>query len=182
MNNKNPQKGFTILVAVVTAGILLIIAMSIGGIALKEQVLSTANKESQIAFYAADTGIECMLYLDLKVGVFAYDTYGNRSTGDPTVPTGGYCNGQLISFPNPDPDAITADQTVDQAKFSYIFQLDHIPVGNGSDTCAIVRITKDTNNNAPQNPTQTHTFVQAYGYNTCGASLTRLERGIEGHY
>jgi hypothetical protein len=38
-NHKNTKRGFTILVAVVTAGILLIVAMSIGGIALKEQVL-----------------------------------------------------------------------------------------------------------------------------------------------
>lgn len=191
IKNKNPQKGFTILVAVVTAGILLIIAMSIGGIALKEQVLSTANKESQVAFYAADTGMECALYLDSKIGIFAPDSDGNH----PTVPPAGMCNGLSIDTVNDPlkrtvigPAAPSPNVGNVQAKYSYSFKVSGIPVGpigNEVTTCAIVTITKntnDTNDTDKPDSARTYTDIYSYGYNTCDASLNRLERGIEGHY
>lgn len=167
MNNKNLQKGFTILVAVVTAGILLIIAMSIGGIALKEQVLSIANKDSQIAFYAADTGMECAMYWDVKRGAFALDEDGATALSELN------CNGNDIT---PDFGDISGDQTV----YSYTLMIIGIPVGNedvNATTCSVVKITKDTTPNQEQ---QIHTDIDARGYNTCGPSLNRLERGI--HY
>lgn len=171
----NSQKGFTILVAVVTAGILLIIAMTIGGIALKEQVLSIANKESQIAFYAADTALECAMYWDysFEKGAFRNDVDGNAVLALIN------CNGAgQIS-----PASLAVDSSGGcsaTASYCYLFKLDGIPVGDpsvaGPKTCAVVRIEKETN----VQPTKTH--IYAYGYNTCDASLTRLERGIEAHY
>lgn len=178
--HKKTQKGFTILVAVVTAGVLLIIAMSIGGIALKEQVLSTANKESQIAFYAADTGMECAMYGDLKNGVFTIkddgehaDMFGGFSCGNNTIFPEGF-------FENP---AGSNPET-----YSYVFKIEDIPVGDPDDnvsTCAIVKVIKSTGyTNDPKHPdpNKTYTDIYSYGYNTCEPSLTRLERGIEGHY
>jgi hypothetical protein len=169
-NHRNSQKGFTILVAVVTAGILLIIAMSIGGIALKEQVLSAANKESQIAFYAADTGMECALYWDQKMGYFAPTT--NPATGEiitqSGIPTIDCNNNNVTSM------ALTTGTN----SYSYTFMINNLSVGNGSAvTCSVVEVDKDTSS-----ATSTKTDIYSYGYNTCNASLTRVERGIEGHY
>jgi hypothetical protein len=180
MNDINKQKGFTILIAVVTAGILLIIAMSIGGLALKEQILSTANKESLIAFYAADTGMECALYSDQKKGLFGPDSDGNPPAVVPTIS----CNNQTItpelSVNSTAPSPNTGN---DLAKYSYSFMVSNIPVGNPANnvyTCAVVTITKDTNDVVayPQDSTKTHTNIMSYGYNTCDASLSRLERGV----
>lgn len=172
------------MVAVVTAGILLIVAMSIGGIALKEQVLSIASRESQVAFYAADTGMECALYLDQKIGAFATDFLGNPS-GSPS----GSCNsnGQSLAF-YPISNVQTAVNPGDRAQFGYTFEVDRIPVGDSGNvyTCAIVTVIKDTNDAAAypnyqgnmNNSSKTHTRIDSRGYNTCGSSLNRLERGI----
>lgn len=166
-NNKNPQKGFTILVAVVTAGILLIIAMSIGGIALKEQVLSTANKESQVAFYAADTGMECALYWDQIKGAFAKDTDGGPATSLEDLE----CNGLSIE---------ASDSVAESGyTYSYTFMVDELPdVSGGTTACSIVTVAKDTTSD----PNKTKTRIKSHGYNTCNASLNRLERGIETTY
>jgi hypothetical protein len=161
-NKNGKQSGFTILVAVITAGILLIIAMTIGGIALKEQILSTANKDSQIAFYAADTGMECAMYWDQKKGAFTKKADGSDSSTLGNV----RCNGASIT-------PVSAGNATD---YSYSFKISGIPVGDsGLTTCSIVTITKINDESLP-------THIQSRGYNTCAASLTRLERGIETAY
>lgn len=178
-NNKSHKDGFTILVAVVTASILLIIAMSIGGIALKEQVLSASGKESQVAFFAADTAMECALYWDQKVGVFAPDQNGNPPSTPPSV---GCNNNSLVP-------ATASSFSVGDTQYSYSFVEENIPVGNGSrTTCAQVTVTKYVNdssfdgNGVARDPTRVYTTIAAYGYNTCNASLNRLERGIIANY
>ena len=62
MNNK----GFTLFIAIVIMGVLLIIAMSMASLATRQAFISTTGRESQLAFYAADTGIECALYWDIN--------------------------------------------------------------------------------------------------------------------
>lgn len=183
-NNKLQQAGFTILVAVVTASILLIIAMSIGGIALKEQVLSTSGKESQVAFFAADSAMECALYWDQKKGVFA----PNQDGGLPQNITASVdCNNNgSISV---------AYQTISSSgagafQYSYSFTENGISINGGTGTtCAQAVVTKtkypagsrDKNDNL-LDPTKIYTTVNTYGYSTCGASLNRLERGIIANY
>lgn len=60
INNK--QKGFTLLYAVLVSSIVLSASLSIINIALKQHKLSALSRESQIAFYAANTGVDCALY------------------------------------------------------------------------------------------------------------------------
>jgi len=62
------QKGFVALFAVLVSSILLLMALSISGVAYKEQLLSVNAKSSQYSFTAADTGLECALYWDVKMG------------------------------------------------------------------------------------------------------------------
>lgn len=168
------------MVAVVTAGILLIIAMSIGGIALKEQVLSTANKESQVAFYAADTGMECALYADQIKGAFApdVDSSGNFIKQNKTASidcNGGNVEGSPIS-PN------SSDSNIN--KYSYTFKISNLPIGDsGVTTCAVVNVDKDTKYfDEGSSVSRIRTEIHSYGYSTCDPSINRLERGVEGHY
>lgn len=60
------KSGFTIFLAVIISGLMLIVVVSISNLALKETILSGAGRESQLAFYAADSGIECVLYWDYE--------------------------------------------------------------------------------------------------------------------
>lgn len=59
------NKGFTLLFAVLVSVLLIAIGASMITIALRQVVLSGAGRESQFAFYAANTGIECALYWDI---------------------------------------------------------------------------------------------------------------------
>ncbi len=59
-------KGFAILIAVVTIGTLLVVVTGVVSLAYKQALLASSSRESQYAFYAADTGMECALYWDLK--------------------------------------------------------------------------------------------------------------------
>lgn len=60
------KKGFTLLFAILVSVLVLAVGTSIITIALKQVILSGAGRESQFAFYAANTGIECALYWDLQ--------------------------------------------------------------------------------------------------------------------
>lgn len=60
------KRGFTLLFAVLVSVLVLAVGASIISIALKQVILSGAGRESQYAFYAANTGIECALHWDLN--------------------------------------------------------------------------------------------------------------------
>jgi len=65
---KSKNKGFALLFSVLLSSLLLTIGLSIFSIALKELAISTAARQSVHAFYAADSGRECVLYWDGKKG------------------------------------------------------------------------------------------------------------------
>jgi len=66
MKYKNLQKnkGFVILFAVTLSAIILSIALGISDIALKEVKFATSARDTNDAFFAADTGIESVLFDD----------------------------------------------------------------------------------------------------------------------
>lgn len=61
------QDGFALLFSVLISSLLLTIGLSIFSIALKELSISTNTQRSLHAFYAADSGRECVMYYDFKV-------------------------------------------------------------------------------------------------------------------
>lgn len=71
-NVKN-NKGVVILFAVTISSILLAIALGVLDIAFKEIKFGTSAKDSNNAFFAADSGIEKVLFLD-KPPASAYAT------------------------------------------------------------------------------------------------------------
>lgn len=73
------KKGFVLLYAVLVSSLLLSLGLAIFNITIKEIRLSSASRESQFAFYAADTGIECALYWDIQFNAFATSTASNIS-------------------------------------------------------------------------------------------------------
>jgi Tfp pilus assembly protein PilX len=56
------ERGVTLLVAMVITATLLLVSTGVVALAVKEASISNTAKNSQFAFYAADSGIECALY------------------------------------------------------------------------------------------------------------------------
>ena len=65
------RRAFTLLMSVLIASVLLALGYEIYNLAVKEVKLSSAGRESQFAFFAADTGVECALHADTVLDAFA---------------------------------------------------------------------------------------------------------------
>lgn len=173
MKNKRRKvknnRGFSLFMAVAVASILLFLSFAILRITLKEILFSSTGRDSQFAFYAADSGIECALFWDNKVVISAFST-STASTIN--------CNGQSISTGS---QTVPTDPTVPSriggggsANATSTFWLDFNSGSNPVPYCVIVDVGKWTNG---------VTFIESRGYNTCDTTdLRRVERGIEVYY
>lgn len=101
------EKGFTLLLSVLVSALLLAIGLAIFNITIKELILSSSGRESQFAFYAADTGAECALYWDLQGAAFA--------TGTPATSITCLENSWDVTSANPFPGTYTRTFSIDQA-------------------------------------------------------------------
>ncbi len=150
------KRGFTLLIAMITTSMLLLVSFVVVNIALQQLIISNAAEESQYAFYAADSGTECALYWDLK-------NPSGDSAFDATVPGTISCNGQTVTTGSQSVPTIPVTPSVIGGSSQSIFSI------NFTKGCAIVRVTKAGVN----------TTVDSRGYNTCDTSATRrFERGV----
>ncbi len=60
------QRGFIILFSMVVSSIILLISVGMYNLAKKQVVLSSYARESQRAFYAANSALECAYYYDIS--------------------------------------------------------------------------------------------------------------------
>jgi len=98
---KQKNKGFTLLISVLVSGVLLAIALAIFNITIKEILLSSSGRDSQFAFYAADSGTECALYWDLQNNSFSTSTASSitcNGTAIPSVGGVGYNTPTIFQF------------------------------------------------------------------------------------
>lgn len=87
INKSKKNNGFVILFAVTISAILLSIALGVANISLQEIKFGTSAKDTNEAFFAADTGVECAFSNDKASGsVFV-------SPGSPSIA----CNGVTIT-------------------------------------------------------------------------------------
>lgn len=73
MTSPSPR-GFTLLIAVILTAVLLAVGLSLLDTATKQLILASTAKQSELAFYTADSALECALYHDQQVGSFSYST------------------------------------------------------------------------------------------------------------
>lgn len=165
MKYPESQRGFTLLLAALIASIVLSLGSSIFLIAKKQLTLSSLSRDSQFAFYAADTGAECALYWDLRYSAFSTTT----------LATSPVCDGKLLNAPAP---GTPAPYTVE-------FQLNLFVNGDGitgttddSGYCSSVTVYKNISN--------PRTLIHADGYSVpCETILTSaraLQRSVELRY
>jgi hypothetical protein len=151
--------GFTMLIAIVTTSILLLVSFVVINVALKQLVLTYSGQESQYSFYNGDSGLECAMFWDLKNG--ATSAFDTGTAGSVT------CNGQTVTTGSQSVPTVPAQQSrIGGGGVGAPTSIFSITYPHG---CAIVRVTK--------NPDGT-TFIESRGYNTCSTSDRRFERGI----
>jgi hypothetical protein len=63
-NNNSKEQGVALLFVILLTSVLLLVALGIANVSYKELTFSLEARDSDKAFFAADTGIECALYLD----------------------------------------------------------------------------------------------------------------------
>lgn len=186
MNNKKlikkNKKGFTLLFAVLVSTLVLAVGASIISMALRQVILSGIGRDSQFAFYAANTGMDCGVYWDHHDSLnFATS---NQSTYPATIPSNVKCAGQHIS-------SITiSDEGVDSATSEFNLEFNNVqggsPISSSVPYCVDVFITKEIvqvtlSNGNTENKNQT--TVSARGYNTCDTNNPRrIERGLQLKY
>lgn len=154
------EGGFTILLAALVASIALALGTSIFTLALKGLSLSSMGRDSQFAFYAADTAAECALYWDVR--------HDFASTTNPST---------QIQCDGPTPIEVghsTLPPPAGAGTYPITFDFEFEPNGR----CAKVTVTKQQ--------IHPHTRIHADGYNTTCADISispnALERSVELKY
>lgn len=74
------KKGFTLLYAVLFMSLLLTIALSILSLSYKDTLIASIGAQSQVAFYAADAGLDCANYYDRTFDAFSTTSPSARVT------------------------------------------------------------------------------------------------------
>jgi len=152
---KNKENGFTLFISIVIMGTVLLIATGVISLAVKQAFISSAGKESQNAFYAADTGVECALFWDIHnpSGVSAFSTSTTSSI---------YCNNDVNNSSNQWTVGGGYTSTINYISF------------NPDPYCAVVTVTKSVGGG---------TTIESKGYNTCDSSNPRrAERAVRAVY
>ncbi len=159
---KKENKGFVALFTVLIAAVILSMAVGISTIALKQIVLSASATDANKSFYAADTGIECALYHDIRGSTpNSFDPgFGtsNITCGGASIDAVEIASGYFVGF-----DSLPIPG----------FQ---VPVGPTGEYCAYVVVDKAT--------VVGQTIITSKGLNApCGTTNARaVERAIEVRY
>lgn len=158
MNNQKKQKnisGFAMLFTVLIISLILSISLGISNITLKQTILSSLAKDSQIAFYQADAAIECGMYYDTN------DTFplGTEVSGATTQIT---CGNNTFDI----------DYTVSYDDY-FVFKQ---TATSSAEPCSTVVFDKATNALTEES------IVKGIGYSVCGESPRQVQRALQVTY
>lgn len=144
------MKGITLLLAVLISSVALSVGAGIFALLFNELEISGTARDAMIAYYAADAGMECALYWDLKDPT----PFDPASLTDNTIT----CNGQAISPVGGPSSLLNNPPTSD-----FTIALDD----QNSISCSRVIVTKDIEDGIPI------TQIYALGENkVCGAAIS----------
>jgi hypothetical protein len=104
------NRGMTLFIAIVIMSVLLFISFAVVNITIKGTLFASSGRDSQYAFYAADSGIECALYWDSKFDPSKFDP----SNSSPSPIT---CANQIS---NVEPFCVTVEVTKNIDGTTYI--------------------------------------------------------------
>jgi len=179
-NQQHKKGGFTVLYSLLIISLLISISLGIFDIALRDFALAQSAAASQIALFAADAGMECALYYDLKFrgGSLAFAT----STVNPQVsldPQFLYTCG-VPTMPVATPVYYSSSDTAVTTLTVYLTARSGAFGSNAADIegpCAVVTVSKSSEG--------IFTTIDSRGYNLCtnsSVSTKRVERGLRASY
>lgn len=186
------RKGFILPMAMLLCAIILTVSVGITTILAKEIFFSQLSRESQLAYYAADTALECASFIDdgyidqtSGTGIFPTPTVSTTTTlasvNDVRTQRGlGQINidqikcatspifdSSVTGFAVTDSTRITSSGTTENTKLSTFYMT--IDAGDGKQRCARVSVNKSG----------TWRQIIAQGFNTCNLSSNSLiERAV----
>jgi type II secretory pathway pseudopilin PulG len=185
------QSGFTLLFAVLVSTLVVSISATIISIALRQTILSGTSRDSQYAFYAANTALDCAQYLDTK-SLSVPNTFVFPAPGTPELAIPADNSSLVNEIACSGVKIITGEGNKDQPwnqaigtgittfKIKIINRagsaIPNLPAYN---YCADVTVTKtfDTTNGV------VITRIEVRGYNTCDENNTRrVERSVISQY
>ncbi|MDO8493448.1 MAG: hypothetical protein Q7S19_02805 [bacterium] len=179
MKNKfNKNRAFVLLFSLLISSILLATGLGISRLMIRQISLASLSRESQVALFAADSGLECALH---------WDTFGRFDPATPlTLNQTIYCNGAIIKDGfQADPQGITGAQNQVACDPSAQPEPPDKSIINGGDrSCftfalannsACVFVTVDKSNIASG-----FTTITSNGYNRCNMNAPNLlQRTLE---
>jgi Tfp pilus assembly protein PilX len=154
----NAKAGFAMLFTVLVISIILSIALGISDLTFKQTILSNLAKDSQLAFYQADSGIECGMYYNLHQGQLPRGTTVDGANNTGQAPTSFLCGANTISL-------VGAPQSYPD---HFVYQEDI------ADSSPCYSVTFDK--------TGPVDIVSARGFSTCKSSPRQVERGLKVQY
>ena len=111
MVNKRPQEhsgGFALLLTLLVVTVLISIGVSVLSLSIKQVRLATNAKDSEVAFHAANAGLECGLYwrrdkadqMENGQGILPIGCFGDGTPGDYSVSaiTAGVSGGEVYRY------------------------------------------------------------------------------------
>lgn len=185
-NTLQKNKGFVILFSMLISSLILLITAGIFNVVQKDVVLSSYARESQRAFYAADSALECALYSDL-IGVrldgssstprtpFTANP-GNSSEFYSNIPEYS-CGGEEISSYH----LVGVDTQLYDVPYVFRYQNSY---NDADESCAYVLIEKELRGEPDPIDFVTETRITAVGFNVCDGNVpdfddpTLLERRL----
>jgi Tfp pilus assembly protein PilX len=179
---KKSNAGFALLFSILLASFLISLGISIFSVSLKEIQITTSERDSEDAYYAADSARECAIYNDIINGAFPtclnsscnlYSINNNVTSQAPQLPVivTVTCNG--------------IPSTLNFYKFGLTFSATTTNFFQASSTSSStpasdINITKTWDTTNLLNP-KVDTTIETWGHNT-EIIGRRIERGLEFTY
>ncbi len=166
INNFNKiNKGMAILYTIIIISIIIAVSLGIMSLIIKEKVLARVARNSLDARTGADTGLECMLYLDKAPSKFI-DPSSSSYAGAFTTFCGRDISGNSVSY-----DVIALSGTVSDYTY-YVASTSSV-----DGPCFEAYLYRDTS------VTPNTTRVDIQGYNICDTTNPNsVQRGIIAEY
>jgi len=153
------QKGIALLFTLLIISVAISLSIGVFNIILGELRIGEGARESMRAFFAADSGVECVLYWDLKEQAFVFDEEEAVT-----------CMKSSLAFARPCETPYC--QTVD-GKAATVYQSTVSPTLD-NDACVSLTVIKFSDGSSR---------IAALGENTCNSAATRVvQRGVEVNY
>jgi hypothetical protein len=148
------NRGIALLFTLLIIGVAISLSIGVFNIILGELEIGEGARESMRAFYAADSGAECILYWDLKERAFVFDKE------------------KAITCAGSSPSFTRSSQTVD-GKAATVYQ-STAPFSLANGACASLTVIKFNDGSSR---------ISALGENICNpAALRVVQRGVEVNY